>query len=325
MRVRLAIFVSVGLLAAGLRAGPPPEVAVTVSAEPRQPAGGPVLVEVTITHVGGGRAAWLTAGPGDFLGAEHFAVGVVGEDDAWHEITPTNGQYQQWVSAVSRSIGPGERAVVPLAVPAGRKGFLSVRVWHKTWHAAAAADVSVEVVDDAPDLVHERRTKLLKGVVAREAFARHVAAGYPEAGLDDALMKLAAIDDPWLAGAALSVLAERPFLPEAAGEVLAAAMTRWLGRAEVPTELNEIRHDAPRAAARTDSPAFREALLAVLRDPPNGRARAAALDALPLTSRADRAWLDRLHATLAGLDASDPSVAAALRVVRGRIDALGKE
>ena len=96
------------VLGVALGLGNPPrksEVVISIpNAESPQPAGYPVVLELTLTNPGKDSVAWWCGGPERYPGAEHFVVEVRYDGgEKWHAVEATNGQYTQGSGDTGRS------------------------------------------------------------------------------------------------------------------------------------------------------------------------------------------------------------------------------
>ncbi len=277
------------------------KVALTVKADAKQPAGGPVVVEVTMTNIGPGAISWWCGGPDKYPGAEHLAVKVrYGEEAPWHKTGATNGQYTMG-SGRSGTLQPGAAIVVPLAIPVdgAKRGTVRFSIEAGPWQAAEPAHGRVELVTDR-EIAERRQAREIAAVRAHgPPFWLHLAERYTDKAVLDATLRLVAADDGLTVSGAAAVLARQRALPAGAGEVLARAVGRWLPRRAKP-QWGGLQEYLVEAALNTQSEVARAAVLQRMAETTDARTCALIVDRLSL-SPGDKAWLRRAKAAIIAL------------------------
>jgi len=262
------------------------EVTLTVNADRKQPAGWPVVVELTVRNTGKEPVSWWCGGPGIYPGAEHFAVRVrYGRETVWQDATGSNGQYTEG-SGRARQLASGESIVVPLAVPVRKLESSSlgvtVSILPRDWHAAEPVECFVSVIEDA-QRAEQMRVSVIQAVLNRNAFWMHVAERYPDPVVMDAMLKLVTLDCAPIVSISAHVLARQATLPEEAGKDFAAVVKRWLPQKARP-EWGGLQDDVTRAALATKSEAARRAVLELLQSAPDAQARSILISALRVSA-----------------------------------------
>jgi hypothetical protein len=275
-------------------------VELTVAVDHDQPAGWPVVVEVTLKNTGAAPIKWWCGGPGLYPGAEHFIVKVrYGPDRDWLDARATNGQYFEG-SGSFRELKPGEIIVVPLAIPTKRTGGLSFTIRPAEWRTAKPVEGFV-MTSDVRAHADNRQARVIAAAIAQSPpFWRHLAEDYPDAVVMDAMLKLVTVDNASIAGGAARVLAFQLTLPESAGDSLAPLVDRWLPRSPRP-EWGGLREYIVRAALRTQSEAARATVLKAMTEAHDANSRRIAIDELRL-SPGDIPWLRRARDAIAAFE-----------------------
>ena len=280
------------------------EVTLTVDAERNQPAGWPVVVEVTLTNIGKEPIFWGCGGPDLYPGAERFLVQLrYGGEDQWRTVAATNGQYRQG-SSINQWLEKEQSIIVPLAIPIEREGSVFLRIQPREWQAAATTEASVRVRRESRYL-DRRRARAIRGALQeREWFWQHMAATYADEVVIDAMLKMVTVDNPSVAAGAAQVLARQPSLPETAGESLAQAVDRWHTRPP-RTERGGPRWYVVTAALKTESEAARRAVIDLIQSETDARERGMLIHSLR-ASPGDADWLRRARAALLDLRRERP-------------------
>jgi len=308
-------------------------VTLSLKVDGCQPAGWPILVDVTVTNTGNEKVDWWCGGPDTYPPAHHFAVSVrYGADTNWHDVTPSNGQCVEG-SGSSRNLAPGKSIQVPLAVPIDFSdtgdslaeedafmGGVTVRVSTCTWASTSPAEMSV-TVSGRKEHLDRRRGRVIRAAAEGGApFWMHVGECYPDAVVLDAMLKLVTVDCVPIAAGAARLLARQPTLPEKSGEDFALLVMRWIPRSPKP-KWGGLRENILTAALKTQSEPGRKAVLGMLKDTPNERTRWILINALRL-SPGDQGWLERARDAILEFGATSPDDEESSRVVNLATDWL---
>jgi hypothetical protein len=291
-------------------------VSLSLAVDGGQPAGWPIVVEVTVTNVGKEGISWWCGGPDKYPPARHFAVSVrYGAETNWHEVTASNGQYVEG-SGFDRSLTPGESIQVPLAVPIdlpdsgdslakqdGRMGGVTIRLSPRTW-GGPASETYVTVYDRQEHLDRRRARVISATVNSGDPFWRHLGERYPDAVVLDAMLKLVTVDCVPIAAGAARLLTRQPQLPEELGDEFALLVKRWVPRSPRP-KWGGLRENIVAAALKTQSEPARNAVLGLLQDSPSDRTRWLLINALRL-SPGDQHWLTVARDAIVDLGRASP-------------------
>jgi hypothetical protein len=216
------------------------KVALSLKADDKQPRGGPVVVEVTMTNLGSEDIHWWCGGPDRFPQASQFKIEVAYlYDETRFPESASNGQYSEG-SGIYRHLSPGESMTVPLAIVIhepdntklcpGQKaydGVVRIRVSAIDWETDAPGETLVHLSGDK-EVVDQRRTNVLKAIANDgPPFWLHFAQTYADDVVLDTMLKLAAIEVDPISKNAILALAWQPKLPESVGKDL-AVMVRGL-------------------------------------------------------------------------------------------------
>lgn len=292
------------------------KVALSLSHGGGQPAGCPIVVEVTVTNVGKENVSWWCGGPDKYPPAQHFVAEVrYGADTNWHKVTPSNGQYVLG-SGFDRSLAPGASIKVPLAVPIdlpdsgdtlakqdGQMGGVTIRVSTSSWMSDAVE--TYFRIYDRQEYLDQRRVRVISAIVDGGApFWRHVGERYPDTVVLDAMLKLVTVDCvPIVAGSA-RLLARQPQIPKESGNEFALLVKRWVPRSPRP-KWGGLRDNIVTAALKTQSKPARKAVLDLLRDTPSERTRWLLINALRL-SPGNHDWLAHAREAILDLGKASP-------------------
>src|SRR5450432_698841 len=196
-----------------------------------QPAGCPLVVELTMKNIGRTSIEWWSAGPGEYPGAEHFKVQIrEGAEDQWREVIATNGQYTSGTFGGTRELKPGYSITVPLAVPLEKTGGVSFTIEPREWKAVKPAEGWMRPFEDGSDADLRRAQEIGAVITDSSPFWQHLAEQYPDPIVLDAMLKLVTVDNQQIAAEASRVLARQEKFPPNAGEIIAPLVTRWLFR-----------------------------------------------------------------------------------------------
>lgn len=292
------------------------KVALHLAVDGGQPAGWPIVVDVTVTNIGKGDISWWCGGPDKYPPAHHFAVEVrYNAETNWHEVTASNGQYVEG-SGFNRILAPGKSIQVPLAVPLdlpdsgdslgkkdGRMGGVTMRVSPRTW-GGAASETYVTVYDRQEHLDRRRARVITATIDSGAPFWRHVGESYPDAVVLDAMLKLVAVDCVPIAGGAARLLARQPHLPEESGSEFALLVKRWVPRSPSP-QWGGLRGDIVASALKTQSESARKAVLDLLKHSGDEHSRWLLINALRL-SPGDHIWLAHAREAILDLGKASP-------------------
>lgn len=319
VKQRLALSVALLLVATVMTGAEQPKkgtVSLSLSADRTQPAGWPIIVEVTITNVGQEDVTWWNGGPDEYPSAEHFAVKVrYGADTNWNEVTPSNGQYVQG-SGGDRGLPPGESIRVPLAIPInlpdsgntlaqqdGRMGGVSVRVSTTSWQAETVETYCT--ISNRQEHLDRRRVSVISATFdGGSPFWRHVGEQYPDTVVLDTMLKLVTVECVPIALGAARLLARQPQLPKESGDEFALLVKRWVPRNPLP-QWGGLRENIAEAALKSQSEAARGAVLDMLKDETDARTRWILINALRL-SPGDSNWLVRARDAIKDLGKASP-------------------
>jgi len=296
---------------------PKGEISLSIAADRIQPAGWPIIVELTVTNIGEEQISWWCGGPDKYPGAEHFIVEVrYGGEATWHEVSASNGQYRQG-SGFSLRLAPGESIVVPLAAPielpnpdswlaerGGPMGGVTIRVSPRHWRADVPVERYVKIYN-RQEYLDLRRVRVINAVLKGAPFFwRHVGERYPDPVVMDAMLKLVTVDCVPIARGAARVLARQPTLPEKAAGDLALMVRRWVPRSPSPG-WGGLRESMVAVALKTQSEPPRETVLELVRKSTDARTRWMLINALRL-SPGDSKWLTRARAAILALQRASP-------------------
>lgn len=283
-------------------------VELAVEADGDQPAGGPIILKLTMTNSGKEPVGWWCGGPDVYPGAEHFLIELRDSGtDVWRRAAATNGQYIEG-SGSGQKLTNGASIVVPLAIPIDvKRDSAHVRVTPRTWPAARPAEIELSLLDNQT-FFDTRRARMIGSIFpGASAFWRHVAEKYADAVVIDAMLKLVAVDNAPIAQGAARILSDQPSLPESAGNALAPLLAQWLPRYHQPDQ-DLVGFYLLRAGLNTRSESVRRTALELLRDSADSEVRKVLVDALRL-SPGDEEWLQRVREALlyvAQLQGKDP-------------------
>ena len=292
------------------------KVTLSLDAGGAQPAGWPIVVEVTVTNVGKEDVSWWCGGPDKYPPAQHFKVEVrYGAGTNWQEVTPSNGQYVMG-SGFDRSLPPGGSILVPLAIPIslpdsgdtlakqdGRMGGVTIRMSARSWMSDAVE--TYFTVYDRQEHLDRRRARVISATVDGGApFWRHVGERYPDAVVLDAMLKLVTVECVPIAAGAARLLARQPQLPKESGGEFALLVKRWVPRSPRP-QWGGLRENVVAAALKTQSRPARGAVLDLLKDEADERTRWLLINALRL-SPGDHNWLAHAREEILDLGKASP-------------------
>lgn len=312
---------------------PKPKVALTLKADNPQPAGEPVVMEITLTNLGSKDIRWWCGGPSKYPKASDFTVEASFLGTRWplNSEAFSNGQYEQG-SGIFVHLTPGESIQVPLAVvvsvpenvklPPGQKYFDHIHLYVSAvaWETDQSTDYIVNF-NDRKETADQRRTQLIQSITSSgPPFWLHMAEKHADTFVIEALLKLLAIDVEPISTNARSALTWQPRLPESAGKDLAALVRKTC------TPGKSCARDSPaadliRAALKTQSEAARDAVFEYLKTADDPETCKTLYDRLR-ESPGDAAWFQRAQQAILEHDKTYPINAATSREAKQAVESL---
>lgn len=193
-----------GTIAAGSKE---PAASLTISGDPAQPAGAPVIVQIRVHNTGNTKISYWCSGPGEYPDAGDFVASVVGADGACKKIAILNGQRPE-ASGRSMEIAPGRSITFPVTPGILEPGSYRISIdgaeqaWDGasgrkvvTWPATHSADVYQLEVRHDNALAAARDARVISRVRSDDPFARFVAAKWPRRAVRKALVEDVSDDD----------------------------------------------------------------------------------------------------------------------------------
>ena len=205
---RMALIAMGVLTRVAVACGASPTASLTVSGDAVQPAGAPVILQLSVRNTGKSRISYWCAGPGEYPDAAVFVATVapVGAPGKPLKLILDNGQWSGPGRAFD--LAPGRSITFPATIGPVLPGRYRITIEGAaqgrgegdalkaiTWPATRSDNaLEFEVRHDNP-LAGARDAHIVAGVRANEPFARHLASTWPRKGVRDALVVDLAGDD----------------------------------------------------------------------------------------------------------------------------------
>jgi hypothetical protein len=180
-----------------------PVASLEVTAEPVQPADGPIVLTLSVRNTGKVPIRYWCGGPGDFPDAQDYAATIANakERKPILHLPLSNGQYTDQ-SGAARQVTLGRTIHFPAAFPPLAPGVYRITVEGQAqgrhennllavieWPATHTEKVlQIEVRSDAK-LAAQRDAQTIAKVRANDPFAKHIASRWPRQPVRNALVK----------------------------------------------------------------------------------------------------------------------------------------
>ena len=269
----MVLLVSTGFAAGELAGQPfPADLPTDVTADETQPAGLPVLIEITLTNTGKTTVSYWCGGPDRYPGAHEFSARVTDDRGKTRAVGLANGQYVMG-SGVYRPIEPGEFVILPATLESLPAGSYTIRVGK-----GKSAKV---VVKDDPMLVRAREQDILKRIRHGEPFAQHVARIFAGDTLTRGLLQDLLSEDQQLALHAVRTLQGVKRLPPNAGAIVQKSIRMHLDTTETKQNLQSyLLRDLAGVAGKIGTDEAMSGVLAIVHSKMGAETRGAAISFL---------------------------------------------